>query len=136
MTSPLALLKAAVLLLALVCVPVALGLGLCSITWTGVGLGLAVGMMGCGPLLWCIGDERCSTRQIWLGKGLLGLGLAVAALSLLMGTLMLLRVMWPWLDGRLDHLGGVLSAAAVAIVAASYGLARWLARRRPALATA
>lgn len=77
MTSPLALLKAAVLLLALVCVPVALGLGLCSITWTGVGLGLAVGMMGCGPLLWCIGDERCSTRQVWLGKGLLGLGLAL-----------------------------------------------------------
>ena len=60
----------------------------------------------------------------------------MAALSLLMGTLMLLRVMWPWLDGRLDHSGGVLSAAAVAIVAASYGLARWLARRRPALAAA
>lgn len=64
------------------------------------------------------------------------LGLAVAALSLLMGTLMLLRVVWPWLDGRLDPLGGVLSAAAVAIIVASYGLARWLARRRPVLAAA
>jgi predicted esterase len=76
MSSPLALLKAAVLLLALVFLPVAVVLGFCSITWTGIGLGFAVGMIGCGPLLWCIGDERCSTRQVWLGKGLLGLGLA------------------------------------------------------------
>lgn len=74
MTSPLALLKAFVLLLALVCLPVAVVMLACGVTWTGLGLGLAVGRMGIGPLLGCIGDERCSTRQVWLGKGLLGLG--------------------------------------------------------------
>lgn len=79
MTSPLALLKAFVLLLALVLVPVAVVMLACGVTWTGLGLGLAVGMVGIGPLLWCIGDERCSTRQVWLGKGLLGLGLAMGA---------------------------------------------------------
>lgn len=79
MSSPLALLKAFVLLLALVLVPVAVVMLACGVTWTGLGLGLAVGMVGIGPLLWCIGDERCSTRQVWLGKGLLGLGLAMGA---------------------------------------------------------
>lgn len=79
MTSPFALLKAFVLLLALVFVPVAMGMVACGMTWTGLGLGLAVGMVGSGPLLWCIGDERCSTRQVGLGKGLLGLGLAMGA---------------------------------------------------------
>lgn len=72
MTSPLTLLKAFVLLLALVCLPVAVGMLACGVTWTGLVLGLAVGMVGIGPLLGCIGDERCSTRQAWLGKGLLG----------------------------------------------------------------
>ena len=79
MSSPLALLKAFVLLLALFLVPVAVVMLACGVTWTGLGLGLAVGMVGIGPLLWCIGDERCSTRQVWLGKGLLGLGLATGA---------------------------------------------------------
>ncbi len=79
MSSPLALLKAFVLLLALVCLPVAVVMLTCGVTWTGLGLGLAVGMVGIGPLLWCIGDERCSTRQVWLGKGLLALGLAMGA---------------------------------------------------------
>lgn len=79
MTTPLALLKAFVLLLALVCVPVAVVMLACGVTWTGLGFGWAVGMVGIGPLLWCIGDERCSTRQVWLGKGLLGFGLAMGA---------------------------------------------------------
>lgn len=79
MTSPLALLKAFVLLLALVLVPVAVVMVACGVTWTGLGLGLALGMVGSGPLLWCMGDERCSTRQVGLGKGLLGLGLAMGA---------------------------------------------------------
>lgn len=76
MSSPLALLKAGVLMLALICMPAAWGLALCSVTWTGVGLGLAVGMIGGGPLLWCIGDERGSMRQLRLGQSMLGLGVA------------------------------------------------------------
>jgi hypothetical protein len=72
MSSPLALLKAFVLPLVLVCLPVAVVMLACGVTWTGLGLGLAVGMVGIGPMLGSIGDERCSRLQVRLGKGLRG----------------------------------------------------------------
>ncbi len=76
MSSPLALLKAFVLLLALVLVPVAVFGLCCTVTWQGRLLSSAVGMIGLGPLLWCIGHERESLLQGRLGKILLLAGIA------------------------------------------------------------
>lgn len=61
------------------------------------------------------------------------MGLAVAGLSLAMGSLILVRLAWPWLNARLDGATWLLSVAAVAVIALSYLLALYLARRRPAL---
>ncbi len=76
MSSPLVLLKAFVLLLALILVPMAV-FGLCStMTWQGRLLSASVGMIGFGPLLWCISHEQESLLQRRLGKILLLAGIA------------------------------------------------------------
>lgn len=107
MSSPSALLKAAILLLALVCAPLAAGLMLCSVTWTGAGLGFAVGMIGGGPLLWCVGDERGSWKQLRLGQCLLGFGVAggfgIAMLAPDGHTPAAARIHSRFADGRWHH---------------------------------
>lgn len=76
MSSPLAILKAAILMSALVWVPVSV-LGMCCMrTWQGLLLSLASGAAGLGPILWCIGHERESPKQIAGGKCLILFGLA------------------------------------------------------------
>lgn len=68
MSSPLALLKAFALLLALVLAPLAV-FGLCCMhTWQGRLLSTAIGLLAVGPLLYWIGDERGSVFQTRLGK--------------------------------------------------------------------
>lgn len=74
MPSPFALLKALTLLLALILVPMALIALICVVTWPGRVLGASVGLIGIGPLLWWIGDERGSIRQLRLGQAFLVLG--------------------------------------------------------------
>ncbi len=76
MSSPLVFLKAFVLLLALILVPVAVFGLCCTVTWQGRLLSSSVGMIGLGPLLWCIGHERESLLQGRLGKSLLLAGIA------------------------------------------------------------
>lgn len=68
MSSPLALLKALALMLALFLGPVAL-LGLCCmVTWHGLLLSASLGLLAVGPLLFWIGDERGSVIQMQMGK--------------------------------------------------------------------
>ena len=75
MPSPLVLLKAFVLLLALAVLP-AMIFGLsCTVTWQGTLLSASIVMIGLGPLLWCIGHERESLLQGSLGKVLLLAGI-------------------------------------------------------------
>ncbi|MGV3661192.1 MAG: hypothetical protein ACO1TE_13480 [Prosthecobacter sp.] len=75
--SPFSLLRALVLLLALAVVPFAL-LGLCCVvTWEGRLLFLGAVLLGTGPLLWCLGEERDRTGQTRLGQALLLAGVAL-----------------------------------------------------------
>ena len=74
MSSPLALLKAFAMLLALTLVPLAVVTLICVVTWPGRLLGVSLGMIGIGPLLFWIGDERGSSLQLRLGKAFLVLG--------------------------------------------------------------
>lgn len=74
MSSPFVLLKAFALLLALILVPVSVVALLCVVTWPGRVLGVSVGLIGIGPLLFWIGDERGSIIQLRLGKAFLVLG--------------------------------------------------------------
>jgi len=68
MSSPLAILKAFALLLALALVPLAVFGLCCMVTWQGMLLSAAVGLLAISPLLFWIGDERGSVLQMWLGK--------------------------------------------------------------------
>ncbi len=77
MSSPLVLVRAAALLWALFVVPAALTGLFCVVSFRGMGLFLAGLAMGIGPLLWCIGDERESDGQKWLGRLFTLLGLVV-----------------------------------------------------------
>ena len=73
MNSLVSYLRVIVLLLAAVCIPsgiVTLG---CATTGLGRVYAVAVTLFGLGPFLWCIGDERGSRLQIWIGQGLLAL---------------------------------------------------------------
>ncbi|MEZ5384538.1 MAG: hypothetical protein R3F13_03375 [Prosthecobacter sp.] len=74
MSSPLALLKALALLLALILMPIALIALACVVTWPGTILGVSLGLLGLGPLLFWIGDERGAILQLRLGKAFLALG--------------------------------------------------------------
>lgn len=74
MSSPIALLKALALLLALILVPVAVVTLICVVTWPATVLGVSVGLIGIGPLLFWIGDERGSILRLRLGKAFLVLG--------------------------------------------------------------
>lgn len=76
MPSSLAFLKSFVLLLALSVLPMAFFGLCCTVTWQGRLLSSSLGMLGLGPLLWCIGHERESALQRRLGKMLLLAGLA------------------------------------------------------------
>ncbi len=68
MSSPLVLLKAFALMLALVLAPLAV-FGLCCMhTWQGMLLSTSIGLLSVSPLLYWIGDERGSVIQVWLGK--------------------------------------------------------------------
>jgi len=68
MSSPLVLLKAFALMLALVLAPLAV-FGLCCMyTWQGKLLSAASGLLAISPLLYWIGDERGSMIQMQLGK--------------------------------------------------------------------
>jgi len=80
MSSPLALLKSFVLILALVVLPMALFGLCCTVTWQGRLLSVSGGMLGLGPLLWCIGHERESQFQERLGKIMLLAGIGGFAL--------------------------------------------------------
>ena len=80
MCSPLVLLKAFVLLLALVLLPLAVFGLCCTVTWEGRLLSASVGAISLGPLLWCIGHERGSLLQGRMGKMLLVAGVAGFAL--------------------------------------------------------
>lgn len=58
------------------------------------------------------------------------MGWAVALLGVTMGSLMLCRLAWPWLDERLEGATWLLSAAAVLVIACAYGWALRVARQR------
>lgn len=58
------------------------------------------------------------------------MGFAVALLGVTVGTLMLCRLAWPWLDERLDGAAWLLSVAAVLVIACAYGWAQRTARLR------
>lgn len=82
MHSPFSLLRALTLLLALGLVPFAVLAFCCVVTWQGKTLFLSLAMLGFGPLLWWIGDERGSDLQLRWSKILMlaaVLGLAVVA---------------------------------------------------------
>ena len=68
MSSPLVLLKAFALLLALALVPLAVFGFCCLVTWQGLLLSAAIGLLAISPLLYWIGDERGSVLQMRLGK--------------------------------------------------------------------
>lgn len=74
MSSPLVWLKAVALLLALLLGPAALVMIVCAVTWPGWVLGASLGLIGTGPVLWWIGDERCSSAALWAGKSFPWLG--------------------------------------------------------------
>lgn len=76
MSSPLASLKAFLLLAALVLLPLGIFGLYCLRTWQGLLLSAAAGAIGLGPLLWSIGQERKSSTQTAGGKCLLSAGLA------------------------------------------------------------
>ncbi len=76
MPSPLVLPKAFVLLLVLTVLPVMIFGLCCTVTWQGSLLSATVGILGLGPLLWCIGHERESLLQVRLGKIMLLAGIA------------------------------------------------------------
>lgn len=61
------------------------------------------------------------------------MGWAVALLGVTMGTLMLCRLAWPWLDEHLEGAAWLLSAAAVLVIACAYAWAQRKAglRARP-----
>lgn len=82
MPSPQVLLKAVSLMLALFALPMSLLGFCCVITWQGLLLSAAIGMLGIGPLLYWIGDERGSVLQVRLAKILLTLAGAGIALVL------------------------------------------------------
>ncbi len=68
MSSPLALLKAFALLLALFLGPLSMIGLICMVTWQGMLLSAAIGLLAISPLLFWIGDERGSVLQMRLGK--------------------------------------------------------------------
>lgn len=68
MSSPLAILKAFALILALFLVPMTLFGLCCMVTWQGMLLSAAIGLLAVSPLLFWIGDERGSILQMRLGK--------------------------------------------------------------------
>lgn len=76
MSSPLVFLKALVLLMVMIVVPMAIFGLCCTNTWQGRLLSVSVGMMGAGPLLWCIAYERESLLQRRLGQIMLLAGIA------------------------------------------------------------
>lgn len=67
MLSPQVILKSISLMLALFAVPLSLFGLCCVITWQGMLLSAAAGLLGLGPLLYWIGDERGSVLQMRLG---------------------------------------------------------------------
>lgn len=69
------LLRASVLLTAFFLLPFAGGIVCCVKTWGGYLVGLSLGLVGLGPLLWCIGDERGSQTQVRFAKVVLLLGI-------------------------------------------------------------
>ena len=75
MSSPIVWPRAFALLLGLCLIPGSILWLVCVVTWSGWILGLSMGLIGLGPLLWCIGDERESDRQTRFGKGCLLIGL-------------------------------------------------------------
>lgn len=76
MPSPQVILKSLALMLALFALPLSLFGLCCVITWQGLLLSAAFGMLGIGPLLYWIGDERGSVLQMRLAKTLLALACA------------------------------------------------------------
>ena len=77
MSSPLALLKSFVLILAAVFLPAALLVTTCAVTWTGMLIGLAGLFISVGPLLWSIGTERKTALLVRSGLLILILGIAI-----------------------------------------------------------
>ena len=82
MSSPVVILKALALLLALVLLPLGVFGLCCVVTWQGLLLSTSVALLAIGPLLFWIGNERESVLQMRLGKVLLGMTLAGLALVL------------------------------------------------------
>ncbi|MBN8421278.1 MAG: hypothetical protein J0L73_20355 [Verrucomicrobia bacterium] len=82
MSSPLVLLKAFALLLALFLGPLSMFGLCCMVTWQGLLLSAAIGALGIGPLLYWIGDERGSVLQMRLAQILLAVAGAGIALVL------------------------------------------------------
>lgn len=82
MSSPLAILKAFALMLALFLGPMAVFGLCCMVTWQGMLLSASVGLLGISPLLFWIGDERGSVLQMKLGKVLPLVACAGAAVVL------------------------------------------------------
>ncbi|MDI1312511.1 hypothetical protein [Prosthecobacter sp.] len=82
MSSPSALLKALALLQALFLLPASLFVLCCAVTWQGMLLSTSGLLLAISPLLFWIGDERGSVLQMRLGKLLLGMACAGAALVL------------------------------------------------------
>lgn len=68
-------------------------------------------------------DERAARAARAMGR-------AVALLGITMGSLMLGRLAWPWLDERLDGAAWLLSALVMAVVAGAYLWAQRTARLR------
>ncbi len=68
MSSPLAILKAFALILALFLGPLSMFGLCCMVTWQGMLLSAAFGLLAISPLLFWLGDERGSVFQMRLGK--------------------------------------------------------------------